>query len=350
MTDAGFFRGTSSEQDNRFSDKEKKLMKQMKFADSILKKVDMSKVNLGVLKPWIANRISELLGMEDDVLNEFVFNQLEADNNPDGRRIQINLTGFLNGKNARVFTGELWDMLLDAMEHSGVPTALLNAKKAEISQRLIQAEEEKPKKLESTVRNSDDDRKSYHSRHHYDNDRDRDRYSHQPSKTDDSFGRDRRRYDDDSGDRHRSHTIKKSRFSDIQPDHDEFKSSHDSGRDSNRVKEPIREDELKKPERIDVDDDDGARVEMKKRKKNKHRHHRKRRSSSSSGNSEDDDEEEERGRQKHRRSSNSDKRKKKKSKKSRHSRSSDHSEERSLEQELRDRALESMRKQKTMDK
>ena len=42
--------------------------------------VDMSKVNLNVLKPWISDRISELLGMEDDVLNEFVFNQLEADN------------------------------------------------------------------------------------------------------------------------------------------------------------------------------------------------------------------------------------------------------------------------------
>ena len=40
----------------------------------------MSRVNLEVMKPWISNRISELLGMEDDVLNEFVFNQLEANN------------------------------------------------------------------------------------------------------------------------------------------------------------------------------------------------------------------------------------------------------------------------------
>jgi hypothetical protein len=31
--------GTSSEQDNRFSDKEKKLLKQMKFADNLVKKV-----------------------------------------------------------------------------------------------------------------------------------------------------------------------------------------------------------------------------------------------------------------------------------------------------------------------
>lgn len=39
MTDAGFFRGTSAEQDNRFSDKHKKLLKQMKFSDALSLKV-----------------------------------------------------------------------------------------------------------------------------------------------------------------------------------------------------------------------------------------------------------------------------------------------------------------------
>ena len=38
MGDVGF-RGTSSEQDGRFSDKEKKLLKQMKFEDILEKKV-----------------------------------------------------------------------------------------------------------------------------------------------------------------------------------------------------------------------------------------------------------------------------------------------------------------------
>ena len=37
----------------------------------------MSKVNVDTMKPWIANRITELLGLEDDVIVEFVFNQLE---------------------------------------------------------------------------------------------------------------------------------------------------------------------------------------------------------------------------------------------------------------------------------
>jgi len=37
----------------------------------------MKKVNLEVMKPWIAERITEILGSEDDVVIEFVFSQLE---------------------------------------------------------------------------------------------------------------------------------------------------------------------------------------------------------------------------------------------------------------------------------
>lgn len=37
----------------------------------------MSKVNLEVIKPWITQRVNEILGFEDDVVIEFVFNQLE---------------------------------------------------------------------------------------------------------------------------------------------------------------------------------------------------------------------------------------------------------------------------------
>lgn len=39
MTDAGFFRGTSAEQDNRFSNKNKKLMKTMSFSEHLNLKV-----------------------------------------------------------------------------------------------------------------------------------------------------------------------------------------------------------------------------------------------------------------------------------------------------------------------
>lgn len=38
----------------------------------------MSKVKVDVLRPWISKRVEDLLGMEDDVVEEFVVNQLEA--------------------------------------------------------------------------------------------------------------------------------------------------------------------------------------------------------------------------------------------------------------------------------
>ena len=46
----------------------------------IRNQVDMNKVKLDTIKPWITSKITELLGgMEDDVVVEYVFNQLEAD-------------------------------------------------------------------------------------------------------------------------------------------------------------------------------------------------------------------------------------------------------------------------------
>lgn len=80
--------GTSLSQDTRFSDKEKKLMKQMKFADILSKKVDMSKVKLDVLRPWISSKITQLLKLEDDVIEEYVVNQLEEEKYPNAKKMQ----------------------------------------------------------------------------------------------------------------------------------------------------------------------------------------------------------------------------------------------------------------------
>lgn len=37
----------------------------------------MTKVNLDTLKPWITRSITDILKIEDDVVIEFVYNQLE---------------------------------------------------------------------------------------------------------------------------------------------------------------------------------------------------------------------------------------------------------------------------------
>ena len=38
-----------------------------------------SKINLDTLKPWITQKVTEMLGIEDDVLIEFIYNQLEEE-------------------------------------------------------------------------------------------------------------------------------------------------------------------------------------------------------------------------------------------------------------------------------
>merc|ERR1719511_244555 len=107
----------------------------MKFEEGLTRKIDMSKIKLDVLKPWITKRVYELLKMEDDVVVEFIFNQLE-EKFPDPRKMQINLTGFLNGKYARLFMGELWAMLDSAQNsETGIPEDLVSMKMDEIKGR-----------------------------------------------------------------------------------------------------------------------------------------------------------------------------------------------------------------------
>lgn len=72
------FRGVSAEQDGRFKDKERKLMASMRFPREFDTKVNLVAVNWTVMKPWIATRVTELLGIEDDVLIEYIYAQLEG--------------------------------------------------------------------------------------------------------------------------------------------------------------------------------------------------------------------------------------------------------------------------------
>lgn len=52
--------------------------------------------------------------------------------------MQINLTGFLNGKNARIFMTDLWDLLLNAQDSvTGIPDQLIELKKEEIKKRMV---------------------------------------------------------------------------------------------------------------------------------------------------------------------------------------------------------------------
>jgi len=117
------FRGASASQDSRFSNKEKKLLKTMAFPEELSSPVDISKVNMESMQPWIVKRTTEILKIEDEVVVGLLVNLLEENVNP--KMIQIQLTPFLEG-NTGAFMTELWKLLLSAQETpSGVPQAFI---------------------------------------------------------------------------------------------------------------------------------------------------------------------------------------------------------------------------------
>ncbi|KAJ3513000.1 hypothetical protein NM208_g15248 [Fusarium decemcellulare] len=117
-----------------------RLLKSTKFPAEFSQKVDMQKVNLQVMKKWIAGKISDILGSEDDVVIELCFNLIEGPRYPDIKSLQIQLTGFLD-KDTASFCKELWKLLLSAQgSPQGVPKELLEAKKLELMQEKIEAD------------------------------------------------------------------------------------------------------------------------------------------------------------------------------------------------------------------
>ncbi|KAJ5886892.1 uncharacterized protein N7473_009566 [Penicillium subrubescens] len=117
-----------------------KLLKKTKFPPEFNRKVDMTKLNIEVMKKWINKRISEILGNEDDVVIELCSNLLEGSRYPDIKALQIQLTGFLD-KDTPKFCKELWSLCLSGQENpQGVPKEILEAKKLELMQEKIEAE------------------------------------------------------------------------------------------------------------------------------------------------------------------------------------------------------------------
>ena len=132
------FQGSSLEQDARYTNKELELLKSLKFPQVYKEKVDLRKVNLLILKPWISSKVQEYLGMEDEVVLEYVFSLLEENSMEklDPRKLEIKLTGFLEN-NTQKFIKELWTLMLSAQQEiGGIPKEFLARKKEEIKRKM----------------------------------------------------------------------------------------------------------------------------------------------------------------------------------------------------------------------
>ncbi|KAI1847338.1 hypothetical protein JX266_006563 [Neoarthrinium moseri] len=134
-----------------------KLLRATKFPPEFNQKVDMQKVNLQVMKKWIASKISEILGSEDDVVTELCFNLIEGTRFPDIKSMQIQLTGFLE-KETAPFCKDMWNLFLSAQSSpQGVPQELLEAKKLELLQEKLEADKMAE---EARVRRENQERRS----------------------------------------------------------------------------------------------------------------------------------------------------------------------------------------------
>ncbi|KAH6832907.1 splicing factor PWI domain-containing protein [Perilla frutescens var. hirtella] len=99
----------------------------------------MTKVNMDVMKPWIAKRVTELIGFEDEVLINFIYGLLEGEA-VNGKQVQISLTRF-TGRNTWKFIKELWLLLLSAQQNvSSVPQQFLDAKEDETKKKKAETD------------------------------------------------------------------------------------------------------------------------------------------------------------------------------------------------------------------
>lgn len=115
----------------------------MAFPKCFDDKVDLRKVQLEVVHQWVHERVTQLLGFEDDIVASLVVNLLEpkVDERLDPRQLQVAITGFLES-DAPAFAQELWELLLSAQANpTGIPTQLLEQKKRELEQ--LASEKEK---------------------------------------------------------------------------------------------------------------------------------------------------------------------------------------------------------------
>ncbi|CAH2016069.1 unnamed protein product [Acanthoscelides obtectus] len=225
------YTGTNTDQDNRFSDKEKKLLKQMKFNSCLSQQVDMTKVKLEVIKPWIQDKLTDMLKMEDDVVVNFVYNQLEV-KFPDPKKMQINLTGFLQSKNAMEFMAELWALLISAQESaSGIPESLMDAKREELAMKKEKEDREREAREKEKEKEKDREKEKSDKEKKY---RDRDRSRSRRSK---SRSRQRKRSHDRKSKKSRSRERSNSREKEIKSRERKSKSRDRKSRSRDRKSE-----------------------------------------------------------------------------------------------------------------
>mmetsp|Transcript_29712 Transcript_29712/g.52973 ORF Transcript_29712/g.52973 Transcript_29712/m.52973 type:complete len:196 (-) Transcript_29712:801-1388(-) len=154
---AGVYRGTTYEQDPHYRNKEKRLLEETKWPSEYSQRVDMKKIKLEAIQPWVDDKVKELLEIEDEILVNLIMCTLEE---PDvcPKQLTITLTPMLEDK-ARPFVLSLWKLLISAQaDPKGVPQEVVDQRKRDL-QKAKELLEAQSRQLRNTRRRSRSPRK-----------------------------------------------------------------------------------------------------------------------------------------------------------------------------------------------
>lgn len=97
--------------------------RQAKLAQSLstLPRLTMSGVVIDSLRGWIEGRLAELVGINDEVLLDFVMNTLEEKQTIEAGELRVLLIPFMGEEHSDTFVKELWDWVGKAHKDGGIP-------------------------------------------------------------------------------------------------------------------------------------------------------------------------------------------------------------------------------------
>ncbi|SGZ56391.1 CIC11C00000002933 [Sungouiella intermedia] len=110
----------------------KKSKSKGKTPSTFKKPVDISKVNLPVIKVWLEDTIHEQLP-EDDIAVEFIYELLKSEESLAIDTIREQMNDFLGERESLIFCESLWKLLLSAQkDKDGIPEQLLEQRKKQL--------------------------------------------------------------------------------------------------------------------------------------------------------------------------------------------------------------------------
>ncbi|CAH2351258.1 hypothetical protein CLIB1423_03S02212 [[Candida] railenensis] len=106
--------------------------KSKKFPKIFKTKVNVSKVNMKVIKNWISEEIDSIL-KDDDIVVDYLYELLIVEEEPNIKQIHLQMIDFLGEEEALKFCSKLWGLLISgSQDEDGIPKELIEEKRKQM--------------------------------------------------------------------------------------------------------------------------------------------------------------------------------------------------------------------------